>query len=297
MALKKQYIYIIIGVGLSVIAVFMFKMVLDQQRVEARRLAEEKIKKMQANQSAVLVAKKDIPRGTVVDAANFETSIVPNQFVQPQAATSLDRVSGMVTIAAISKGEQITLNKLSYSKQAMGGLAEVTPPGKRAITISVDNVSSLAGMIKAGDYVDVIAVIPQSVPIGGGKTAIQSVVLPMFQKVLVLAVGQETSAVPKPDLRFRKEEKQETSLLVTLALAPQEASLIVFVQEQGRIRLIMRSPTDTKIEPVQPASAEALMQYLYPQQAAQKVQEVQHPPEDYVEIIRGSTKERVLLTR
>jgi len=294
MQLQKQQIYLISGVVLALIALFMIKVYLDQQRKTAEQQAASKFKKMQENQASVLVATKDITRGAAIDPDSFEAKIIPNQFVQPGAVTSLDRISGMITIAPVSKGEQITLNKLSYARQA-GGLAEVTPAGKRAITISVDNIASLAGMVKAGDYVDVIAMIPQQVSIGDGKTASQLAVLPVFQNVLVLAVGQETGTAPKKDLRFRGiEEKKETVPLITLALTPQEASLIAFVQEQGKIRLTLRSPADSKVEAVQPASWDALLQYVYPQRA--KVEE-EPKPSDYVEVYHGLNKERIPLAK
>lgn len=293
MQIKKQQIYLLSGIALSLVALFMIKVYLDQQRRSAEQAAASRFKKMQASQTSVLVAKKDIPKGTIVDTDNFDASIVPNQFVQPGAVTSLDRVSGMMAIVSIAKGEQVTLSKLAYPRQA-GGLAEVTPSGKRAITISVDNIASLAGMVKAGDNVDVIAMIPQAVPIGDGKTATQLAVLPIFQNVLILAVGQETTAAQKTDGRYKKETKQEANPLITLALTPQEASLIAFVQEQGKIRLTLRSPADSKIEPVQPASWDALMQYLYPQRATQQEE---RPPGDYVEVYHGMNKEKVLIAK
>jgi len=295
MQLDKQKIYLFSGVGLALIALLMIKVYLDQQRQAADALAAQKFKKMQANQSSILVAKTDIPKGTAVEPDDLVAEIIPNPYVAPQAVTSLDRISGMVTIAPISKGEQLTLSKLSYAKDAGGGLAEVTPAGKRAITVSISNIAGLAGMIKAGDYVDVIALVPQAVQTTDGKQANQLAVLPLFQNILVLAVDKETRASPKEDLRYRKEAKQETVPLITLALTPQEASLIAFVQEQGSIRLTMRSPQDSKVEPAAPPVGwDTLLQYVYPQRANQ---EEQHEPSDYVEIYRGLNKEKVLLSK
>ncbi|MFZ2602611.1 MAG: Flp pilus assembly protein CpaB [Candidatus Omnitrophota bacterium] len=296
--LQKQQIYLISGVVLALAALFMIKVYLDKQRYLAEVSASEKFKKIQASQISVLVAKDDIVKGKIVEPDNFTAKIIPNQFVQPGAVTSLDRISGMISITNISKGEQITLNKFAYAKET-GGLSEVTPMGKRAITISVDNISSLAGMIKAGDHVDVIALIPNSVAGADGKVVTQLITLPIFQNVLVLAIGQQTSpASSKTDLRFRSiEAKQETNPLITLALIPQEASLIAFVQEQGKIRLTMRSPTDTKIEPVVAANWESLFQYVFPERIAKPQKEEQHKPGDYVEIYRGLNKEKVLLTK
>src|SRR3989338_5164718 len=266
--MPKQRIALIAGIVLALVAIFMVKVYLDQQRQVIQEQAKRTLAKIQANQTAVLVAKKDIPKGIVIEPEMLETAIVPNQYLQPNAVTSLDRVAGMITIGPISKGEQIILSKLSQSRQAGqgGGLAEATPVGKRAITVSVDNVSALGGMIKAGDYVDVIALVPVPVQTQEGKQASQAAVMPLFQNVLVLAVGQETGAVSAQDSRYKKEEKKEISPLITVALSPQEASLIAFVQEQGKIRLILRSPADSQIQPVQPASWDTLFQYLMPQE-------------------------------
>lgn len=296
---------LIIGIVLAVLAVFMIKVYLDQQRRLANEAAQQRYEREKASQTPVLVAKKDIPRGSMVEPDSLEAKIIPNQFIQPQAVTSLDRISGMVTIAPISKGEQITLSKLMWPKEVAtgGSLATATPVGKRAITISVDNISALLGMIKPGDYVDVIALLPVPVQSPEGQQTTQAAVIPLFQNVLVLAIGQELGGAPREEGggRYKKEEAQQPSTLITLALTPQEAGLIAFVQEQGKIRLTLRSPTDAKIEPVQPASWETLFQYIMPPEARQAAELSGQKPleekEGYVEIYRGLNKEKIPLSK
>ena len=304
--MQKQKIILIAGIALGLIAVFMVNVYITQQRQmaveEAKRKVESIKADLQTNQTPVLMAKEDIPAGSQINPEKLEVKIVPNQFVQPQAVTSLDRIAGMLTIAPISKGEQVTLSKLSFKQAAGGGLAGVTPVGKRAITISVDNISSLAGMIKPGDYVDVIAAVPVPVPVQGSQqVATQAAVIPLFQNVLILAVGQEINAVappPQDQGRYASSQPQrENSSVITLALTPQEANLIAFVQEQGKIRLILRSPADSQVQPQQPASWETLFQYIMPQNAAKsgEVQETKVEEKPYVEIYRGLNKEKVPL--
>jgi len=192
---KQQKIILLIGVILAVFAVIMVKAYIDQQRQTIKEQAKKALAQIQANQAAVLVARDDIAEGTAIDAEMLETAIVPNQYLQPQAVTSLDRITGMMVVAPIAKGEQITLSKLSFTRKTAGaGLAEATPVGKRAITISVENISSLAGMIKPGDYVDVIAMVPVPVQTADGQQASQSAVIPLFQNIPVLAVGQDIAA-------------------------------------------------------------------------------------------------------
>ncbi len=291
---KHQLIMIVVGIICVFTAIYMVKSYIETQRALDIENAKKKLANMQSNQASVLVAKTDIPRGVEIDSKNLEVSIVPKKFIQPQAVTSLDRISGMVTIAPIAKNEQVTLSKLSYPQQRSRGLADATPVGKRAITITVDNISSLAGMVKAGDYVDIIAMVPVPVQNADGKQTTQAAVFPLFQNVLILAVGQDTGGISREEgSRYRKEDKKEAvSPLITLALKPQEASLIAFVQEQGRIRLVMRSPADSQVEPIQPASWDTLFKYIMPQ-AAEELPKQERP---YVEIYRGLKKEKLLLS-
>jgi pilus assembly protein CpaB len=310
--MQKQRIILIVGIVLAVLVVFLIKYYLDQQQKIFKEEASREAAKSQENQTSVLVAKQEILKGTNIIPELFEAKIVPQEYVVPQAVTSLDRISGMIAIAPIAKGEQISTTKLTNPRQAGsgGGLAEATPVGKRAITINVDNIASVAGMIRPGDYVDIIATIPVPSVTADGKQAVQAAVVPLFQNVLVLAVGQRISTVSAPieaggGGRYDKESQQQqppqqpaSSPLITLALSPQEANLIAFVQEQGKLRLILRSPADSQMQQLKPISWDVLFQYLMPKEisaAKQAKEEVEAAPTAYVEIYRGLKREKVPL--
>jgi pilus assembly protein CpaB len=267
----------------------MMKSYLDLQERLATERAEQKFKDAQENQVSVLVAKIDIPQGTVISGNDLEAKSVPGNMFIEGAVSSLDRIAGMVVVSDIAKGEQLTLSKLTRPRKS-GDLAAVTPVGKRAIAISVDSLSSLGGMIKPGDYVDVIATIPISVPTLDGKTVNQMGMAPLFQNVLVIAVGRETGITRPEEDRYSQPKEPAMSGQLTLALTPQEASLIAFVQEQSKIKLVLRSPTDAKIELVKPASWDTLFQYLMPQEES-----TSDEVKSYVEIYRGLRKEKVPL--
>lgn len=300
--MQRQKIIIIIGVLLALMAVFMTKAYIDQQRQQVVDEAKKKIASLEKNISKhevkVLIANKDIPRGAVIAAENLETNVIPDQYLQPQAVSSADRILGMVAVVAISKGEQISLSKLVQPRQ-LGGLAEGTPVGKRAITISVDNISALGGMIKPGDYVDVMALVPVPVQTADGKQVNQMAVMPLFQNVLVLAVGQDTGSISAASAGKKETERRsENSPLITLALGPQEANLIAFVQEQGKLRLTLRSPADSQMQATQPASWETLFRYVMPaQNELAKSQDKDVPATEYVEIYRGLNKEKMPLSK
>ncbi|MBL7081484.1 MAG: Flp pilus assembly protein CpaB [Candidatus Omnitrophica bacterium] len=294
----QKRLALIIGVVLAVFAVILVNSYLTQQEHQAQERLKRQLHQWQKKQIPVLVAKKDIARGAAIESDSFEVNVIPEEYIQPQAVTSYDRISGMVASVLIAKGEQITLSKLITKAQAQGdSLAMTTPIGKRAITIAVDNISSLAGMIKPGDYVDVIVAVPVPVQTPDGKQAVQVATIPLFQNILVLAVGQELRAVKRQAARYdaAKEEKTVASL-ITLAVLPQEANLVSFASEQGKIRLVLRSPADSKIQPVQAASWETLLQYVMPQvPAPQPSSEEKELPKKQVEIYRGLKKEVVII--
>jgi len=302
--MQRQKIIIIIGIVLALMAVFMTKAYIDQQRQQVVDEARKKIATIEQNISKnevkVLIANKDIPRGAIITTENLQTNVIPEQYRQPQAVSSADRALGMVAVVLISKGEQITLSKLAQPRQ-LGGLAEGTPVGKRAITIAVDNISALGGLVKPGDYVDVIALVPVPVQTAEGKQVNQMAVMPLFQNVLVLAVGQDIGVITSSaNAGKTAEKKSEGSPLITLALEPQEANLIAFVQEQGKLRLTLRSPADSQTLVTQPASWDTLFRYLMP---PQKEKELTKPEAkdiaatDYVEIYRGLNKEKIPLSK
>lgn len=316
--MQRQKLILIIGIVLGVIAVFLVKVYLDQQRRFIQEQEKQRAQKIQENLVPVLVAKKDIAKGSTVESGSSGVEMTSKQSVQPQAVTSLDRISGMTTVIPISKGEQITLNKLIWPREASssgsagGSLAMVTPVGKRAVTISVDNIASLAGMIKAGDYVDVIATMAVPVETAEKKQGAQVAVMPLFQNVLVLAVGREigrpaavSSSLPEMG-RYSKPSDEKSSSggstqqLITLALAPQEVNLIAFVQEQGKIRLTLRSPADSQVQAAMPTTWDTLFKYMIPTKetiAKAEAKEAVKEQIDYVEIYRGLSKEKIPLSR
>lgn len=303
--MPKRLPLIIGGLILAFMAVALVNAYLKQQQHILRVQTKEELSSMQERQGVIQVAGRDIPKGSVIEAGMLETKTMPKEYIEPQAVSYAERIVGMVTAVPMAKGEQITLTKMVSARQAtVSSLAMATPIGKRAISISVDNISSLMGMIKPGDYVDIIGFIPVPAQTPEGKQATQMAVVPLFQKILILAVGRNLGAV-STESRYADTSSGESSPLITLALSPAEANLITFVTEQGKVRLVLRSPADSKIEPIQPASWETLFQYLLPQLPQQARNEAEKetqlvaqekPRLREIEIYRGLKRETILVS-
>ena len=219
----------------SLAVIFMQQYLAGQQRV----LAQERARLLQNYKDpiTVLVVAKDLPPGIVLEAGYFELADVPEKFVQPYAARTSRDVLGLVTAAPLAKGEQVLMNKLRRPDEAPTGstLAGLTPEGKRAVTIGVDAITGVGGFVRPGDEVDVLWTLqlPQA---GGGSPGDQVVMLTLFQKVQVLAVGGQMAGRPP----VGEAQQAPRDYTVTLALSPQDTAFLLFARAQGNIQLSLR---------------------------------------------------------
>ena len=276
------------GVG----AVMLLQRTLAEQR---RALAQERTKLLADYQHPieVLLAAKDLPEGTTLDAAALKTALVPEKFAQPYVARSPADVLGRVTAVPMAEGEQVLVNKVRRPEAAPkdATLSTLTPDGKRAITIAVDAITGVGGFVRPGDAVDILWTIqlPQE-----GQRESQVVTLMLFQNVSVLAVGTDLVGRGKG----RASASPEETRTVTLALTPQETSFLLFAREQGRIQLSLRSKADTNEVAVAPANINSLMERVMAQQQSGALPGAAPKPAKtarQVEVYKGLKRDVVLL--
>lgn len=182
----------------------------------------------------VLVAQMDIPRGTTVEEM-FENQMValeeiPQQFVAVEAVSSQRALDGQVLSVPLSSGEQLTTGRFQYPSQA--GLAYSVPEDYVAVSVPVDDVSSVAGFVKPGDNVALIATIE----VGDGDD-LQTTTKTLIPKARVLAVGESTGieveAPVEQDGLLQQAGTTVTMNTVTLALSLVDAERVVFSVNEG----------------------------------------------------------------
>jgi Flp pilus assembly protein CpaB len=124
------------------------------------------------DQVTVLVAKHDIPAGTAGSDAAGELSAtqVPRRSVVPGAISNPDEIKSLVATQETFAGEQVTTQR--FSSVAQTGIVGQLRGTMRAYQIKGDANELLAGTLKTGDYVDLVAALPQ-----GQKSVISRVVL------------------------------------------------------------------------------------------------------------------------
>jgi len=168
-------------------------------------------------------------------------------------------------------------------------LALRTPVGRRAYTVRIDSLSAVGGLINPGDYVDIIGHLNIPDPVTLDKMNVSSII---FQNIQILAVDTNLQAPGG------YERQQARSLNITIALTPEEAGLMSFVERNGKMQLILRAPAETDTEIVQVATWEQLAAYVYEKQGTdlmlpgQQVDlRIELPPQqevkEFIEIFQG----------
>ena len=181
----------------------------------------------------IVVAARDLPLGTKIDPSAVKMarwsrdSVPPGSFTEPSAVLNSFAKSTMV------QNEPLVSNKLFMGEKTAGVLPLLIPPGMRAVSVPVDEVSDIAGFVLPHAKVDVLVALSNTG--GGSQKAFSKVVL---QNVEVLAVAQEIEG---------KKDEPMVVKVVTVLVTPQEAERLTLASHQGTLRLAMRNFSDDKI--------------------------------------------------
>jgi Flp pilus assembly protein CpaB len=173
--------------------------------------------------TAVYVATRDIPTGAAGDtlAASLRLVHVPAQQVAADAVTSPAQLAGRVATSPTFAGQQVTLQ--SFAGAAAQGTAGQLSGTLRAIQVAGDATQVLAGVVKAGDHVDVVASV--KTPDGTASSG-QTVV----RNLLVLAAPPEASG----------SAGSSQSYIATLRATDAQAQRLFFVTKNGDWALELR---------------------------------------------------------
>jgi pilus assembly protein CpaB len=152
----------------------------------------------------------------------------------PEGSIKFESLAGAVLRHGVREGEFLS-NRDIIRPGESAFLAAVLKPGKRAITIGVDDVTGGAGLLRPGNQVDVILT---------GKLdgrALQSAKT-LLNDVRVIAVNRDFEQVGS---RRVEEDEERTSRrnkgTITLEVSPKEVEVITVAKTVGELSLSLRS--------------------------------------------------------
>jgi pilus assembly protein CpaB len=174
----------------------------------------------------VVVMASAIEGGMPLMANHVRTLNWPDRIAPPGAFEATDKVIGRVVRQAMVPGEPVLESRLS-PVDVKGGLSATLAPGKRAITVRVNDVIGVAGFALPGSWVDVL--------VSARDTRNEPFSKIVLERVRVLAVAQETASDPA---------KPKVVSAVTLELTPEESERLDLARSVGSLSLALRNELD-----------------------------------------------------
>jgi len=188
----------------------------------------------------VIVATRDLPVGTILDdsvvaAREIQADLV---YADTLSAEQFEEVAGKPLLRPALKGRPLLRGQVIDERPQ--DFAQTIHRGMRAFTMDIDELNSIAQMLKPGDRIDLYLI--SNAPADGSSQANQQI-YPFLQHVKVVATGRRTNAVATgPNAEAGRPDEQFQT--VTVEVRPEEAAVIALAQQTGRIRTTLRSPAD-----------------------------------------------------
>ncbi len=150
-----------------------------------------------------------------------------------------NEVLGLPAAMLLKKGDILTWHNVkSTISSGRSGLALQTRNGYRAVSIPVSSVSSVSGLIKPNNIVDIIGTF--HFPDAKGDASLDTVTMTVLQRVKVLACGSDLGYTTQG----QQAQMARSYSTVTLELTPKEAEMIIFASQKGSLTLVLRSYDD-----------------------------------------------------
>ncbi len=203
-----------------------------------QRAAIESAKRVQpvveASEVRVLVAKQALPAGTLIKKNNLRWQAWPKSGLSDaymrEGDIEPEDLIGTVVRVGVTIGEPITEARVVRPGEH-GFLAAVLRPGYRAITVSVNSTSGIAGFVFPGDRVDLV--LSHELEVKGDDVrkemhASETV----LTDIRVLAIDQSTDD---------QVEEPNPAKNVTIEVTPKQVEIVSLITALGRLSLSLRS--------------------------------------------------------
>jgi pilus assembly protein CpaB len=209
--------------------------------VSAQRYLSEQVEHIEARHRSptvsIVVAKTDLPAGARLSNQTAAVRPVPQDHAHSAAVRpeQFDRIEGQRLQHPLKAGDAVLWSSLEAPRPAT--FSARVALGRRAVTIPVDDINAIAGLLEPGDLIDLLLVLDSR----GRKQTVT-----LLSAVQVLATGQRpVDGPPAPG-----ERRLYTT--VTLDVDPQQARNLVLAREVGRLTALLRRAGEAPAHPLAP---------------------------------------------
>ncbi|MBX9903914.1 MAG: Flp pilus assembly protein CpaB [Burkholderiales bacterium] len=239
--INRTWLMLFVAIIMALAAAWLTKQYLD---VREKRIQEELASKAKGGPSAkVVVPRKNLPGGSAITSDMVAGRSIPADLVSPDMITpdNFDKYDGAKLIRNVERGLPLRTSDVEEKGRDFSSLIET---GSRAITIDIDELNSIAQMVRPGNLVDLFLIMPDLSDLSGNN---QQITL-LMQRVKVIATGQTVRkadaftapqpGVPQGVIRYSN---------LTFEVSPDQAARIALAQQLGRIRAVLRKEPDEEI--------------------------------------------------
>jgi pilus assembly protein CpaB len=193
----------------------------------------------------VVVARTDVTIGSALVGLQLESVEWPRAYLPAGSFSDPAKLEGRVLRRPLSRGEPVLeASLLPVGSEA--GLPSVIENARRAVSVKVDPVVSVAGFVTPGTRVDVLATLRRVDT--DEKLPFTKLIL---QDIPVLAIDQK--------LEEAKNGEPELVSVVTVEVTPKQSEELTYAAHEGRLQLALRSPADHEEVKTQPVSVATLL--------------------------------------
>jgi len=209
---------------------------------------------------AVVVANQDLSKGTQITTAIAAVREIPVDYVHPDAITpnNFSSFEGKVLVENVASGKPILANFIDDEFPV--DFSDTISVGRRAMTISVDEINSQANLTRPGNHIDLYINIPADATgfkLPGAENGslqqtainrltgprVSDVVMPVLQDVRVLATGREGYDDFQEQL-LRGQFRTQAYTTMTIDVTPEQAALLTAAQDNGDLLALLRNRKD-----------------------------------------------------
>ena len=187
----------------------------------------------------VVVAKGELERGSNVGSDNMAVRQVPREYVPGTAVTpeQFANIEGARLAVDMRSGEILLRGTLEGADSST--FATKVRDGVRAMTVAVDEVNSLSGLLQPGDRIDLFFTARPP----GRENAIRNTERTslLMQNVLLLATGRQVRPAITDSTAPGVSRSYST---VTVEASPLDAQRLILAQKAGSLTAVLRGPSD-----------------------------------------------------
>jgi pilus assembly protein CpaB len=178
----------------------------------------------------LIVASKAMQRGEKISTSNVAVRAIPLDYAHSSAVApeGYSRLDGQPLAFDVRPGELILWGMIEGKKGPT--FSSRVAVGRRAMTVPVDEINSISGMLEPGDQIDLIVTIEHK---GKKRT------LPLLQSVQVMATGQRS-------VDGSKEGERKQYSTVTINTTPEQAQNVIIARDVGKVTALLRNPEDKR---------------------------------------------------